>query len=233
MAAFVLVHGAWHGGWCWARVARLLLDAGHTVHAPSLTGLGDRAHLARPEIDLAAHIDDVVAVLETEELNSVTLVGHSYAGMVITGVAARVSRRLASLVYLDAFVPAEGKSQLDYFPPDRAAGVRRAAQEHGEGWRIPPFPPERYGVTSQRDREWLTRRLVPQPLRTFEQPLPAAGGDKLKRTYIYCSQPAIGAFDQFAERLRDDRKWTFHEVKTGHDAMVTAPGEIARILLGR
>ena len=96
-----------------------------------------------------------------------------------------------------------------------------------------PFPPERFGVTSQRDREWLTRRLVPQPLRTFEQPLPAAGGDKLKRAYIYCSQPAMGTFDQFAERLRDDRKWTFHEVKTGHDAMVTAPGEIAKILLGR
>lgn len=233
MAAFVLVHGAWHGGWCWARVARLLLDAGHTVHTPSLTGLGDRAHLAKPEIDLAAHIEDVVAVLETEELNGVTLVGHSYAGMVITGVAARVARRLASLVYLDAFVPAEGKSLLDHLPAERVAGVRQAAQEHGEGWRVPPFPPERFGVTSQRDRDWLTRRLVPQPLRTFEQPLPAAAGDKLKRTYIYCAQPAMGPFGQFAERLRDDRKWTFHELKTGHDAMVTAAGDVARILLGR
>jgi pimeloyl-ACP methyl ester carboxylesterase len=233
MAAFVLVHGAWHGGWCWARVARLLLDAGHTVHTPSLTGLGDRAHLAKPEIDLAAHIEDVVAVLETEELNGVTLVGHSYAGMVITGVAARVARRLASLVYLDAFVPAEGKSLLDHLPAERAAGVRQAAQEHGEGWRVPPFPPERFGVTSQRDRDWLTRRLVPQPLRTLEQPLPAAGGDKPRRTYIYCAQPAMGPFGQFAERLRDDRKWTFHELKTGHDAMVTAAGDVARILLGR
>jgi pimeloyl-ACP methyl ester carboxylesterase len=233
MAAFVLVHGAWHGGWCWARVARLLLDAGHTVHTPSLTGLGDRAHLARPETDLAAHIEDVVAVLEAEELNGATLVGHSYAGLVITAAAARAGRRVGSLVYLDAFVPEVGKCLLDYLPPDRAEGVRQAAREHGEGWRIPPWPPERYGVTSQRDRDWLARRLVPQPLRTFEQPLAVAGGDKLKRTYVYCAQPAMGPLDQFAERLRDDRKWTFHELKTGHDAMVTAAGEVAKILLGR
>ena len=114
-----------------------------------------------------------------------------------------------------------------------APSFREAAATRGDGWRIPPFSPERYGVTSQRDTQWLGKHLVPQPLRTFEQPLPAAGGERLKRTYVYCSKPARGAFDQFAERFREDRKWTFHDVKTGHDAMVTAPGEIARILMAR
>ena len=232
IGTYVLVHGAWHGGWCWAKVARLLRDAGHEVYTPTLTGLGERAHLARPEVDLDTHIQDVVAMLEAEELRQVTLVGHSYGGMVITGVAARTSGRIGHLVYLDAFVPEAGKSLLDYVG-EGAGAMREAAVAHGEGWKLPSFPPERFGVTSQRDTEWLTKHLVPQPLRTFEQALPAAGGEKLKRTYVYCSKPAMGAFDQFAERLRDDRKWTFHDVKTGHDAMVTAPGEIAKILMGK
>ena len=229
---FVLVHGAWHGGWCWAKVARLLRDSGHEVYTPTLTGLGDRAHLARPEVDLELHIQDVVAFLEAEELRQVTLVGHSYGGMVITGVAARAAARIGQLVYLDAFVPQAGKSVLDYVG-DRAEVMREAVRAHGEGWKLPSFPPERFGVTSQRDTEWLTKHLVPQPFRTFEQPLPAAGGDRLDRAYVYCSKPAIGAFDQFAERLRDDRKWMFHDLKTGHDAMVTAPGDLVRILMGK
>ena len=232
IGTYVLVHGAWHGGWCWAKVARLLRDAAQDVYTPTLTGLGERAHLARPEIDLETHIQDIVAVLETEELRGVTLVGHSYGGMVISGVAARVTGRIAHLVYLDAFVPETGKSLLDYVG-ERAAGIRETVATKGDGWKLPSHPPERFGVTSQRDTEWLNKHLVPQPFRTFEQPLPAAGGEKLKRTYVYCSKPATGTFDQFAERLRDDRKWTFHDVKTGHDAMVTAPGEIAKILMGK
>ena len=233
MQTFVLVHGAWHGGWSWIKVARLLTDAANVVYTPTLTGLGERAHLARPEIDLETHVKDVVAVLEAEELRNVVLVGHSYGGMVISGVAARAEKRIARLVYLDAFVPEAGQSLLSLLPPGGADRTSQAAQTDGEGWRIPAPPPEWFGVTSQRDTEWLGKHLVPQPFRTFEQPLPAAGGERLKRTYVYCSKPAMGAFDQFAERLRDDRKWTFHELKTGHDAMVTAPGEVAKILMGK
>jgi len=173
MASFVLVHGAWHGGWCWARVARLLRDAGHDVFTPTLTGLGERAHLARPEIDLAHHVQDVLAVLEAEELKSVTLCGHSYGGMVVTGVAARAAARVAHLVYLDAFVPAPGQAMLDLIAPERAAAMREAARTEGEGWRVPPWKPEHYGVTSARDIEWLARRLTPHPLRTLEQPAEA------------------------------------------------------------
>jgi len=231
MASFVLIHGAWHGGWCWVRVARLLRDAAHEVYTPTLTGLGERAHLASPQIDLETHVQDVVGVLEADELRQVVLVGHSYAGMVISGVAARAANRLSHLVYLDAFVPEPGRTLLDYLGP-RADAVRESARTAGDGWRVPPFPPERFGVTSQRDREWLQRRLVPQPLASFEQPLAAAGGERLKRAYVYCASPAMGAFDQFAERLREDRKWQYHEIKTGHDAMVTAPGEVAKFLLG-
>jgi len=172
-------------------------------------------------------------MLEGEELRGVTLVGHSYGGMVVTGVAARAAAgRIAQLVYLDAFVPEAGKALLDYLGP-RAEAMREAVRTQGEGWKLAPFPPERFGVTSQRDTEWLTKHLVPQPFRTFEQPLAVAGGERLKRSYVYCSKPATGTFDQFAERLRDDRKWTFHDVKTGHDAMVTAPGEVAKILMGK
>jgi pimeloyl-ACP methyl ester carboxylesterase len=233
IGTYVLVHGAWHGGWCWAKVARLLRDAAQEVYTPTLTGLGERAHLARPEVDLQTHIQDVVAVLESEELRQVTLVGHSYGGMVITGVAARAATRIGHLVYLDAFVPEAGRSLLDYVGAERAQAMRDAAQAQGEGWKVPSFPPERFGVSSQRDTEWLNKHLVPQPLKTFEQPLPAAGGERLKRTFIYCSGRAMGPFEQFAERLRDDRKWAFHELKTGHDAMVTAPGELAKILMGK
>ena len=227
---FVLVHGAWHGGWCWARVARNLRDIGHDVYTPTLTGLGERAHLARPEIDLATHVQDVVALLETEELRHVVLVGHSYGGMVITGVAALVAARIAHLVYLDALVPKSGQSALDLLPPELGEALRAGARDRGDGWQVPPFPPERFGVTSAKDTEWLTRRLVPQPLRTFEQPSAAEVPSKLKRTYVYCGKPASGAFDQF-RCLQDDRGWRFHELATGHDAMVTAAREVTMLLL--
>lgn len=228
---FVLVHGAWHGGWCWIKVTRLLTDAAHTVYTPTLTGLGDRAHLATPAVDLETHIRDLVAVLETEELRNVVLVGHSYGGMVVSGAAARVPNRIERLVYLDAFVPEAGRSLLSYVSPERVEAFRTAAATEGEGWRIPALPPQWFGVTSARDTEWLLRHLVPQPLKTMEQPLPAAAPATIARTYVYCTSPATGTFDQFAERLRNERAWRFHDVKTGHDAMVTAPGEIAKILM--
>jgi pimeloyl-ACP methyl ester carboxylesterase len=227
---FVLVHGAWHGGWCWIKTTRLLTDAANTVYTPTLTGLGERAHLARPDIDLGTHVQDVVAVLEAEDLKNVVLVGHSYGGMVVSGVAARVRNRIARLVYLDAFVPEAGQSCFSLMLPERAEGFRKAAAD-ADGWSVPAPAPERFGITSQRDTDWVQRRLVSQPLQTFEQPVSAVPSADVPRTYVYCSKPAIGAFDHFAENLRDDRKWRFHDVKTGHDAMVTAPGEVTKILM--
>lgn len=231
-ATFVLVHGAWHGGWCWVRVARLLREAGHIVYTPTLTGLGDRVHLARPEVDLALHVQDIVGLLEMEELKRVVLVGASYGGMVITGVAGRAAARLAHLVYLDGFVPTNGQALVDLLPAEVAAELRAAAQTHGDGWRIPPLPPARLGVTDPRDVAWLLRHFVPQPIRTFEQPVQAGDAARVKRTYIHSTEPEVKAFARFAARFKQDRAWRYHEVKTGHDAMVIAPRQIAELLLG-
>jgi pimeloyl-ACP methyl ester carboxylesterase len=224
----VLVHGAWHGGWCWKRVTPLLRAAGHEVFTPTLTGLGERVHLAGKNIDLAMHITDVLNVLKTEELADVVLVGHSYAGLVITGVADQAGDKLHSLVYLDAFVPDNGKSLLDYVSPERRPAIEKAGEASGH---VEPFPAEAFGIKAA-DKEWVTRRLTRQPYATFSQPLQLGNGEtRLPRTYVYCTSPAMGPFDQFAMRLRDKPTWRFHELKTGHDCMITDPDAVAQFVL--
>jgi pimeloyl-ACP methyl ester carboxylesterase len=227
----VLVHGAWHGGWCWKRVAPKLRAAGHDVFTPTLTGLGERAHLAGPGVNLETHIADVLNLLEAEELSDVVLVGHSYAGIVITGVADRAAGKVRSLVYLDAFVPESGRSLMDYVPAERREGLIKAA---GGAGSLAPFPPEHFGVTVPADRAWVARRTTRHPFATFSQPLhfDADRVGRLPRAYVYCSEPAMGSFDQFAMRLRNDPMWRFHELKTGHDCMITDPESVTRIVLG-
>jgi len=228
---FVLIHGAWHGGWAWRRVAPLLRRAGHEVYAPSLTGLGDRAHLARHDIDLELHIQDVVSLLEMEDLNDVILLGHSYGGMVVTGAADRVPQRVRRLVYLDAFVPENGKCALDYVVPERAAGMRAAGQASG---MVPPPPLSLWGLTDPQDIAWARPREVMQPFHTMAQPIRLsnqAALERIAKTFIYCSKPATGTFDQFAEKYREDSAWRFHEIETGHDAMILKPQALASILL--
>ncbi len=177
MTTFVLVHGGWAGGWQWREVAALLRAAGHEVFTPTLTGLGERVHLAHPDVGLDSHIQDILMVLEYEELRDVVLVGYSYSGMVITGVAERAPERLAHLVYLDAFVPQDGQSMLEILGPDVAAFIQQMAQAYGDGWRIPHDPPD-------------APRRTPHPLKTGQQPVsvknPSAAA--LPRTFIYCTQ---------------------------------------------
>ena len=226
----VLVHGAWHGGWCWNKVTPLLTAAGQRVYTPTLTGLGDRAHLARPDVNLDTHIQDVVALLEMEDLRDVMLVGHSYAGMVISAVAERARPRLRSLVYLDAFVPENGKRMIDYIPqPERRAAMVKSGQETGYAT---PIPLKVFGVTREEDLAWANPRIVKQSFHTFDQPVrlarPAASG--LTRAFIACTNPASGTFDQFAEVIKKDASWKFYDLPTGHDAMITVPQELARIL---
>jgi pimeloyl-ACP methyl ester carboxylesterase len=227
MAAFVLVHGAWHGGWCWRRVVPLLRAAGHEVHAPTLTGLGERAHLLSPAVDLDTHTWDVAGLLACEDLRDVVLVGHSYGGMVITALAAREPDRLARLVYLDAFVPQVGECVFDLLAPDRAAAFREGARTEGEGWRVPSPPLERWGVTDPADVAWAGPRIGPQPIATFEQPL-GSPSPALPRTYIGTE---YGTFLRFTERARAEPGWTVRELPTGHDAMITMPRELAALLL--
>lgn len=234
-STFVLVHGGWHGEWCWQHVAPLLRAGGHEVWTPTLTGLGDRANLLDPRVDPSTHVQDVVDLLRDERLREVVLLGHSYAGMVISGVADRSAARVAHLVFLDAFVPEDGQSLFDLLAPERRELYVRAAQAQGEGWRVPAPPPQALGITEETQAHWLAERLTPQPIRTFEQPVrltePAAA--TLPRTYVHCTiGPLAPSFALFAARLRTAPGWRYHELATVHDAMLTMPEELVGVLGG-
>lgn len=230
---FVLVHGAWHGGWCWRAVAQRLRGAGHPVHTPTLTGLGASAHLASPAVDLETHIADILGLIRAEELEDVVLVGHSYAGAVITGVADRLADALAHLVYLDAILLRDRESVLATMPADRAERVRKDA---AGGFLVPPPKASAFGIpeTDPADRAWVDRRLTPHPLACFTQALvfKGAGPPPVPRTYIDCAAPSIfGAVNPYAEAARREPGWTVLGLETGHDAMITAPEALTRLLL--
>ena len=226
MATFVLVHGAWHGGWCWSRVAAQLRAQGHEVFTPTLTGLGERVHLAGPEIDLDTHIQDVTGLLEAEELSDVVLCGHSYGGFVITGVAEKAVERIGALVYLDAFLPEDGQSLSSI------TGTGQVAP--GEDWRIPPRKAEAFRVATPEDRDWVDRRCVPQPRGTFNPPL--AHSSPWKRianlTYVRAEGYDPSPFVPYAQAAKDDPAWHYEGVPCGHDVMVDMPMDLAEILAG-
>lgn len=244
MTTFVLVHGGWHGGWCWQKVIPFLEAAGHEVYAPTLTGLAERAAELSPDIGLDTHIQDVVGLLQAKDLHGVILVGHSYGGLVITGVVDQCSERIAHLVYLDTFVPRDGDSMCN-IAPMIGRMLRRQARVHGDGWRIEsmqkmPFGVKGiYGVTTEPDLSWVRSQVTAQPLKTYEQPLhlknPAIVSTK-PRTHIECS--GSGFFYSFMQRLSVSRAlpprvagWRLRQLPTGHDAMITMPRELAALLL--
>ena len=220
MTTFALVHGAWHGGWCWQPVARRLRAAGHEVVTPTLTGLGERAHLLDRRIGLDTHVRDVVAVLDYEDLHEVVLVGHSYAGMVVTAVAARVPHRIGRLVIVDGFLPEAGEVAIELLPERAAAHYRDSAAERGEGWWIPPRPLANLGVTDERAIAWLSPRLTPHPLKTYLDGS-AAGASRLAvpGTYLLCSGWAT-PFGPFHERAAG-LGWSVGEIDGDHEVMVT------------
>jgi pimeloyl-ACP methyl ester carboxylesterase len=233
VVTYVLVHGGWHGGWCWNQVAPLLREAGHHVLTPTMTGLGERVHLASPQVDLALHIEDIVAVLEWEDLRHVILVGHSSAGAVISGVAQRIPQRLARLVYLDAFVLREGEGVLDLVPEAARMDLLALTEQHGQGWQVPIPPLFVLGLTEAADIEWVVPKLRPQPLQTLRQPL---RGDTevvaaIPTTYIKCKGDT-GPFGESDTRAKA-AGWKYLEIATGHDAMVTAPTTVADLLLNQ
>ena len=230
---YVLVHGAWHGGWCWRHVADRLRAAGHRVLAPTCTGLGERAHLLSPTVGLATFVEDILGVLEAEELEDVVLVGHSFGGAPVTGVADRVPGRVRHLVYLDAVVLEDGQSALGLIPPELAAARVRAAEETSGGLTLPVPPPGAFGVTEPADVAWLRRRLTPHPLRTYTDRLRLAGpvGNGRPRTYIACTSPAYSPLAAVRDRVTGWEGWGWAELAAAHDAMVTAPGELSELLL--
>ena len=233
MTCFVLVHGGAHGGWCYGKVARLLRQAGHDVYAPTLTGLGERSHLVNPDIDLNTHITDVANVLVYEDLQNVILVGHSYGGMVITGVADRVSERVGHLVYLDGALPEEGESLASMNPG--AMGPAYAAMKEVDGVELVLWPdPDAdsfYGVTDPGDVEWMRSRLTPHPWKSFAQPLHLRDAEavrRIPRTNINCTETLSRRPPERQARAFDaDNVW---EIDTGHDLMITEPTAVAEML---
>ena len=238
MSTYVLVHGAWHGAWCWEKLTPHLTAAGHRVITPTLTGLGERAHLLAPEVGLTRHIADVAEVIGREDLRQVILVGHSYGGMVITGVVDRVPDRIGHVVYLDTFVPRDGDSMLSVAPI--VVGVfRLQARLHGDGWRVDPPAREDYGVTQEPDRSWVKRSLTAQSLKTFVEPLRLTDPEivsRFPRTHISCTgrgQLVSLVQRAFMRRMLPPREpgWRLRRLPTGHDCMITLPRQLADLLI--
>ncbi|MFB9992689.1 alpha/beta fold hydrolase [Deinococcus oregonensis] len=242
MTPFVLVHGAWGGGWYWRNVSRSLRQAGHTVFAPTLTGLGERSHLGHADIDLDTHVQDIVQLLHYEDLQDVVLVGHSYAGLVITGVADVAANRLARLVYLDADLPEHGESRFDLQPEARAWWEERA--QEGDGWRVNLDLPEEVMIEIIPDpvvRRWYLERSQGQgqPIGTLRQPVQASNpmGQAIPRTFLGCAQDVLGMraglCGRMAQRAQAKPEVRYEELEANHFAPVSAPDVVASALLGQ
>lgn len=231
MATFVLVHGAWHGSWCWKRVRSALQRQGHEVFTPTLTGVGERAHLLDPKVNLETHIQDVLNLIHWEELEHVVLCGHSYAGCVVGSVADRIPGRIAHLVYLDAFVPRSGQSLHDTLPEEQRAMQLELCRKVGDGWKVPPIPAEVFNVNSA-DRAWVDSQCTMQSLATFQQPVQYAGRPfpAQMTTYVMATGWEGSPFAQFQERAQA-AGWGSITLDGGHDLMLDRPAEVLQVLL--
>lgn len=215
MAVFLLAHGAWNGGWGWRKIRDRMRAAGHDFHAPTYTGLGERAHLAHPDVDLDTHIADLMGVIECEELNDIVLIGHSYGGMVATGVADRARDRVRTLIYIDAFAPRDGQAVNDLTPlPRKPSG--------DQDWLIQPAPQS--PDNTPEDAQWLARHRKPHPAKCFSQKIRLSAEPSCPRHYLYALQYGpVDRFGAFRERARVEHGWTLHDIDTTHSPNVTAP----------
>jgi pimeloyl-ACP methyl ester carboxylesterase len=243
MAAYVLVGGGWLGGWCWQRVARRLREEGHDAYPVTLTGLGERVHLASAQVDLDTHIADVVNLIEFEDLRDVVLLGHSYGGLVVTGAADRIPGRVSRLVYLDTAPIPDGGSLIEKFPAELRVRTERQVEEAGDGWRFPIPPREELANMASLEGvdegglRLLYSRATPQPFGTYTQPLrlknPAREG--LPKLGILCSfsldrvqEMIAGGNPSFREMAGPN--WRFVELPTGHYPMFSRPDDLAAVL---
>lgn len=228
MAVFVVAHGAWSSGWAWRTMRPLLRAAGHEIFTPSYTGLGEREHLASRAVNLTLHITDIVNVLEFEDLRDVVVIGHSFGGVVASGVADRSRDRVARVIYVDAFVPENGQSLMDLVPAAARDAMRNGVHLAGDGWRVPPrdMPPN----TPQQIRDWAMPRRVAHPIAAFEEPLRLSGEPLPPRAYIYCQRiDSDDSFGPFAARARREA-WPYAEIDASHDPHITAPQELCGLL---
>lgn len=222
MKTYVLVHGAWHGSWSWMRVAARLLAAGHAVHAVTLTGLGERSHLLHDDIDLTMHVNDVVNEILWKDLNDVVLCGHSYGGMVITGVSERVPERLASIVYVDAFLPKDGQTLNEISGNTHRPKKGALAPPSAAVFRV-----------NEADAAWVQAKFTPQPAAAFAEPIKLTGalGRLAKRTYIRATVGGAPFIAEIFRGLQADPTWKTLEMDCGHDIMIDMPNELTETLL--
>ena len=227
---FVLVHGAWHGGWCWRAVAASLRAAGHQVFTPTLTGLGERAHLLKPDVCLSTFIEDICAVIQAEELSDVVLVGHSFGGAVISGVADRIPHALRQLIFLDALIVQSAQSALSILPP--AVQEERSRTIDAEGLRMAIPSPDKFGVSVPEQAAWLQRQLTPHPLKAYTEPLHLQHplGNGLPKTYVAVTDPWYPPFAGLREWIKSQPDWQWREIAAGHDAMLTSPDALSALL---
>jgi pimeloyl-ACP methyl ester carboxylesterase len=226
MTNFVLVQGAWIGGWYWRPNAQALRKAGHEVYTPTLTGLGERSHLMNPGINLDTHIADVINVIKWEELSDIVLVGHSYGGMVVTGVADTMPDKIKSLVYLDAFVPENGQSLLSLLPPGGPS------PQPASDYTSAPLSPAVFGASPE-VAAFVEARTSPHPTACFTQAVKLTGGiDRIKKkTYIYANVPAPTTFTQFYDKLKGRPGWVLHTLPCTHLVQIDMPNELTALLL--
>jgi pimeloyl-ACP methyl ester carboxylesterase len=219
-ATFVLVPGAWHGAWCWRRVADRLTSRGHKVYAMSLTGLADRSHLASDDVNMDTHIKDVVNLAKWEGLKDFVLVGHSYGGLVIAGAAEQIGPDIASIVFVDAFIPENGQSMADI--------IKRPLPKTGFA---PPFPAKAMNVNAG-DQAWVDAKMTPQPINTYLQQMTLTGAHRKigKKAYIRASGFNNPIFQATYESLKPQPDWKTYELACGHDVMVDKPDDLSELL---
>lgn len=230
MATIVLVHGSWHGGWCWKKLLPLLREQNHEIYTPTLTGLGEKSHLATKNINLSTHVTDITNLLFYEDLTEIILIGHSYGGAVISGVAEKVPNRIKKLVYLDACIPQNNKSIFDIIPGLENIFRKRTQISQGKDWIVEPFDPKNWGITKEEDLQWIKSRLSPMPIHTHDEPINISNFERsnMPKTFIRCSE-----FDDtkiFALVAKEGKNWDYHEIKSGHDVMVLYPEQLANVI---
>jgi pimeloyl-ACP methyl ester carboxylesterase len=233
-STFVLVHGGRHGGWCWKFVAPLLRAAGHPTYAVTLTGLGERAHLLTPQVDLRTHVQDVVSTFEHEDLTDVVLVAHSYGGLVSSAALEEVADRVRHVVFVDAQMARSGESMFDMTPPRLVEALLAVAAEQGDGWRVPPVDASWWGVDDPELAAWVTERITAHPLRTYQdRPGTISRVWELPGTFVECSPSMLP--DHMLERMREHAAtapaFAYRRLDACHDAMVTRPAEVAALLI--
>lgn len=233
MSTFVLVHGAWHGGWCWQRVAGRLIAQGHKVYTPTLTGLADRSHLLTQQVTLDTHIADVVNLMAWEDLSDVVLAAHSYGGWVISGVAEQALSRIGSIVFVDAFMPENGERAFEMQSPADKAASEAVWAQGGTGRPVPPI--KHFDLMREEDAAWVLSKATPQPLGVGFTRIALTGArDRVpKKTYIRARGSVRPFFDAYYDKLRGDPSWRLYDLPCGHDVMIDMPDELTEILVER